>query len=192
METSDALGASASEFDRDVRAALAALPEERLHIDVERTRPGVFAYALVLAEDMDFQCLTLGAEFSEGTLHADEVHNQLFFFPESPTPLSMLKDGPAEFLVSAVDEWLSEIVSRDAFEDEWVHRGRVFASATRLAGYGDVTMSFDESLAPRGLKLRLLVQGSYQGKGWINPRGISAPTRSTKTRLICWGQDGPS
>lgn len=192
METRDGVGANASEFDRGVRAALELLPGNRFDLKADADPPGVFALMGLSREHEAVEAVTLGAQFSEGTLRADTVHNQLFFFPPTPSPLAIQRAGTPEQLVNELDQWLREIVSRDVWEDEWVHRRGVFASATRLDGFGDLNMSFDDSLAPRGLKLRLLARGSYQGKWWINPRGIGAPTRSTRTRLVCWGQDGPS
>jgi len=189
METSDALGASSSDFDGQVRAALARLPGNRFSVEPPDEESGVLAWTDLTDADENSSLLTLGARFDSGTLRADVVHNQLFFFPPTPTSLEIQKGGSPEELVSEFDEWLREIVSRDAFRDEWMHRGRVFASTSRLDGYGDLIMMFNRLLAPRGLERRLLKKGSFQGKGWVKPRGIGTPDRSTKIRVVCQGQD---
>lgn len=184
MTTADALVEPPDEFAAAILERLTAAgvwPSVRLE-----SENVVFAVAHLVAPEMNVELLSVGAEFLDSSVRLDRIHNQQEHFEPGQTPISTQLTGRSALLAKAADDWLVQVARGGALVHEWTHRGNVFASSTEILGYGTTTYSFNDRLAPPGLRDRLVSEGAVQGKGWVVPTAIGPPDQTRVSAIeIC-------
>jgi hypothetical protein len=135
------------------------------------------AYLDLSATDRNFVLLTVGVHLFDGRIAADQVHNQSFTLPDTPTALSMHADGEPETLGEQAASWFDSILRRPVVRYVWEHAGRTYAERYQFTDGYTLSQRYDRRLAPRGQPEQLISAGHVFGKGWIQTTGLGAPSR---------------
>ena len=121
--------------------------------------------------------------FSPYRVRGDELHNQTFHLPESPTGLALAVNGSPEEVVARCAEWFEGILRKPVVRYEWVHRRKVYARRWLFADTGEgLVQTYSRPDAPLGQTAKLIAAGHVYGRGWIQTSGLGNPDRTIPVR----------
>lgn len=127
--------------------------------------------------------LTIGAVFDGAGARGDQLHNQNFTLPSSPTHLALEVPGSPQETATRTADWFETILARPLVRYEWLHAGHVYATRYAYADTGiGLSQGYAAQLAPMGLTDRLIAGGFDRGGGWINTVGLGRPDRIVHVR----------
>lgn len=95
--------------------------------------------AAVTLSDPDAR-VSLGAfgvhVFAPGSARGDQLHNQTYVLPDSPTSLALAATGAPEQVVDRCAGWFADILSRPIDRHEWWHHGEIHVRRWLFADTG--------------------------------------------------------
>ena len=159
-------------------------PGHTLVSPVDFDQPDLIVATLDIGDDgRNRGLLDAGVHFDGFTIRCDEVHNQLFTLPDTPTPLSRVASGAPEELAERAADWFEWVWDRPVELHQWLHQGDVYATAYLITDpkmY--LSYSYRDDQAPPGQRDRLIAEGHVHGLGWIQPPGIGTPDQIIHVR----------
>jgi hypothetical protein len=160
--------------------------EGRLYPWCRREDPLHDGGALIVGIHVDapqMALLTAGVHLDGDRIRGDSLDHQDYGLPDCPTSLAIDVTGsPADLAASAAD-WFDAILRRPIVRHEWIHADRVYAHRYLFADTGEgLSQMYNRLLAPPGQHEQLIAAQHFQGRGWIDTRGLGQPDRVIPVR----------
>ena len=110
-------------------------------------------------------------------VRGDRLHSQLFWPAEPSSSWALDARGTLEQLAEASARWFRTVLDKPVMLQVWLHDDYAYAARYLFADTGETLIQcYNKGLAPRGQAEELIAAGHVHGRGWIQTRGLPAPS----------------
>jgi hypothetical protein len=140
--------------------------------------PLVAYVALVdLIDSQRHGLVNLGVHLLGDQVHGDRLHSQLLWPAEPSSSWALDARGTVEQLAEASAQWLRAMLDKPVVLYVWRHRDYAYAGRYLFADTGETLIQcYNRGLAPQGQAEELIAAGHVHGRGWIQTKGLPAPS----------------